>query len=89
MQIVNYNVSQGKLLSFSSFLKASLHDTATMFMRAYLNAVIDACIENELGKSLILLAAFAIWFLGVLRRFKNAQESLNHMVSVSTLNNLN
>ena len=89
MKIVYDNISKGKFLGFSSFLKASLHHAASVLVRAYLNAIIDTCIENELGKSLILLAAFAIWFLGVLRRFKNAQESLNHMVSVSTLNNLN
>ena len=66
MKIVYDNISKGKFLGFSTFLKASLHHAASVLVRAYLNAIIDTCIENELGESLILLTTFAIRFLRIL-----------------------
>jgi hypothetical protein len=66
MKIVYDNISKGKFLGFSTFLKASLHHAASVLVRANLNAIIDASIEYELSESLILLTTFAIRFLRIL-----------------------
>ena len=88
MQVVDYNVGKGQLLGLSALLKASLHNTATMLVGTDFDAIVDAGIENELGESLILLAAFTVGLFWVLRGLEYAQEGLNYMISVSTLFNL-
>jgi hypothetical protein len=85
MKEVYYNVSQGKLLLFSSFFEASLHYAASMLVRTNLNAIINTSIEDELGKMLILLTALTVRLLRILRSLENTKKCLNHMVSVGTL----
>jgi hypothetical protein len=43
-----------------------------MLVRADLNAVLNAGIEDELSESLKILASFAVWLLWVLRCFEDA-----------------
>jgi hypothetical protein len=84
---VNDNVGEGKLLLLSALLEASLHHTASVLMRAYLDAVFDACVEDELSKSLIALAPVLVRLLRVLGGLENAQKGLDDMIPVGTLLN--
>ena len=87
MQVVNDNVSEGKLLLLSALLEAPLHHTAPMLVRAYLYTVIYACVEDELSESLISLTAILVRLLRVLGGLENAQEGLDDMIPVGTLLN--
>jgi hypothetical protein len=84
---VNDNVGEGKLLLFSALLEASLHYTASVLMRPYLDAVFDACVEDELSESLIALTTVLVRLLRVLGGLENAQKSLDDMIPVGTLLN--
>ena len=64
-----------------------MHHTASMLVRAYLDAVFDACIEDELSESLISLAPVLIRLFRVLGSLENAQKGLDHMIPVGTLLN--
>jgi hypothetical protein len=86
VQVVNNDIGQGKLLSLPPFLKAPLHHTAPVLMRADLYAVHHACVENELRETLIVLASLAVWLLRVLGGLEYAKESLDYMVTVGALN---
>lgn len=66
MQVVYNNVCEGQLLLFSALLEASLHDTAAVLVRADLDAMVHACIENKLGKPFILFTTFTIRLLRIL-----------------------
>lgn len=84
---MNDNVGEGKLLLLSALLEASLHYTASVFVRPYLDAVFDACIENELSESLIALTTLLVRLLRVLGGLENAQKGLDDMIPVGTLLN--
>jgi hypothetical protein len=43
-----------------------------VLVRTYLDAVVDAGVEDKLGESLEMLRALAVWLLWVLRSFKDA-----------------
>jgi len=54
-----------------------------MLVRTNFYAVVNAGLEDELSESLKALTSFTVWLFWVLRGFENAEESLNHMVSMS------
>jgi len=62
--MLNDMVCQLKLLSPGSLFKASLHDTATMFMHSNINAIRHASIEDELS---VLLSRVTSVVVGVSR----------------------
>ncbi len=66
MEIVNDHIGQGKFLFFSTFLKTTLHHTATVLVRAYLNTILNASIENKLSEFFVLFTALTVRFLRVL-----------------------
>lgn len=84
---MNDDIGQGKLLLLSALLEAPLHHTASVLVRADLDAVFYACVEDELSESLIALAAVLVRLLRVLGGLENAQKGLNHMIPVGTLLN--
>lgn len=49
VHVLDNVVSQFKLLGSGSFLQASLHYTATMFVHSDVHTVFDAGIENKLS----------------------------------------
>jgi hypothetical protein len=75
-------------LSFAALLKASLHHTTAVLVRADFNAVLDASIENELSEFFIFFTSFTVWLFGILRGLENAQKGLDDMVTMSTLFNV-
>ena len=54
-------------------------------MGADLNAILDACIKDKLGKFFKVLTSFAVWLLRILRGLKDAEEGLDHVVPMCTL----
>lgn len=54
-------------------------------MRANFDAIGIASIKDELCEFLIILTSSNVWFLGILRGFKDTQKRLDHMVSMSIL----
>ena len=84
-QIVNAtddHVSQGEFLLAESLLKASLHDTAAMFVRADLVTVGHTSLEDELSVSSIGSGALLVWLFGDFRGLESEKEGLNDMVAV-------
>jgi hypothetical protein len=77
-----YHISKGKLLSLSALLKASLHHTAPMLVRANLNTGVHAGFKDELSVLLELLRAFDILIFRVLRCLEDTEEALDYMVAV-------
>lgn len=49
VHVLDNEISQFKLLCSGSFLKAPLHNTATMFVHSDVHAVSDTGIENKLS----------------------------------------
>jgi hypothetical protein len=85
MKVFNDHVCKCELLLLPALLETTLHDTAPMLVRAYLNAVSNACLKDELGeafKSFTTLKVRLFWVLGGL---KDTEKGLNHMITVRAL----
>lgn len=85
MQVVNDHIGKCQLLLLTTFLEAALHHTATMLVRTYLYAVRHASVKDELGKSLEMFTSLTVRLLWILRSLEDAEEGLNYMVSMGTL----
>lgn len=80
--ISNDVVSELKLLRLGTFLQASLHDTAAVFMLTNLNGVLHASIKDELSVLASLVTAFNVWISWMVWSLEDHEESLDHMVSM-------
>lgn len=78
-----------QLLSLGSFLEASLHDAASVFVGSDGNTVHHASLENVLS---IYTSEVASWLVNISRMrrsLKDHKESLNNMISMHVHNEVN
>lgn len=85
MKVVDDHICKVELLLLTALLKAALHNTAAMLVRADLDTVMNACLKDELSEALKALATLLIRLLRVLRCFEDAKEGLDHMVTMGVL----
>ena len=85
VHVLDNVVGQFKLLCSGSFLQASLHDTATMFVHSDVHTVFDAGIENKLSVLGGELTSGQVLFLRRVRSFEDHKESLDDMIAVHVL----
>lgn len=76
------DIGQSKLLSSEAFLKAALHDTASVLVGANLVTVGHAGAENELRVGGIGLGSCLVGLFWRVRSFEGEQEGLDHMIAI-------
>lgn len=89
VHILDDVVSQFKLLCSGSFLQAPLHNTATMFVHSDVHAVLDTGIEDKLSILGGKLASSQVLFLRRIGGLEDHEESLDHMIAVHVLGQIN
>lgn len=76
------HVSECQLLSDETLLKAALHDTTSMLIRANLITVGHAGTKDELRVCSIILSTCTVSLLWSIRCLESQKESLDHMVAI-------
>lgn len=76
-QVLDDGVSEHQFLGWVALFEAPLHHATPVLVRAYLDAVAHAAVEDELSHHFV---AFALGRLP-----EGAQQSLDHVVSVRVL----
>jgi len=76
------DICQSELLGHEALLKAALHHTAAVLVRADLITVIHASLEDELCVGSKVLSPWAVGLLRRVRSFESQQKGLDHVVAI-------
>ena len=82
MDSADYDIRKGQFLPHETLLKASLHYTATVFIRANLVAIVHAGAVYELCVGGVLLGPWQVRLFWFITGLEGQKEGLDHVVTI-------
>ena len=82
MDAANYDICESDFLLAQALFEATLHDTASVFVRSDLVTVVHASIVNELSVSSEFFRSWAVSLIGRVRSLEGQKEGLDDVISI-------